>query len=89
MKNVFFLLFDFFPPFELDFSNQPTAPAFVLATALAVPKHTEKNLQRSFKTILEVRASITSKKPWNKLLKVCSLDVYCGKFYMKCYNLCQ
>ena len=33
-------------------------------------------------------APIVAKAPWEKL-KACSLDVYCGKSHINCYNFCQ
>ena len=73
-------------------AGPPGAQFFVVvvsAAALPVPKYTKEDLQHIFKTVLEAQAPTISEEPWNKLLKACFLDVYCGKFHIKCYNFCQ
>ena len=52
-----------------------------------VAKYTEKDLQKILRTVLEVQAP--SDGACEKPLKTRSPDVYCGKFYMECYNFCQ
>ena len=51
-------------------------------------KYTEEDLQRILKVVLKAQVP-TSDEPREKLLKVRSPDVYCGKFHMECYNFCQ
>ena len=73
---------------ESEFSDQPIAPAIALAAAFAVPKYIEEDLQQILKIVREVQAPTTFEEPWDKLLKAHSLDIYCRKFYIRCYNFC-
>ena len=64
-------------------------------TATDVLKYSKDNLKRIFKAVLEawafapVSALAASEEPRKKLLKACFLDIYCGRFYINCYNFCQ
>ena len=82
-------LFNSSTPPELEFFDQPTASAIAPAATLVVFKSTKKDLQQTFKTVLEAQAPTSIKKPWNKLLKAHSPDIYRRKFHMECYNFCQ
>ena len=76
--------------------------ANALAVAFSVLKYSKDDLQQILKAVLEARAPIPIPAPtptpvpapvvsevlWEKL-KTRSLDVYCGKSYMDCYNFCQ
>ena len=63
--------------------------AVVPTTVSVIPKYTKKDLQQILKAILEAHTPTTSEEPYDKPLKACFLDVYCGKSHIKCYNFCQ
>lgn len=98
-KNPFIALLDFSLPLsELGdkLFNQFAGPvraklpiAVISATAPTIFKYIKKDLQRILKTVLEAQAPTASKEPWDKSLKARSLDIYCGKFHIKCYNFYQ
>ena len=91
----------FSPPPKSEFSEQYFGLLGPKSSTAAtdIPKYSEDDLQRIFKTILEDQAPAptpastpalaASKKLWDKSLKACSLDIYCGKSHMDCYNFCQ
>ena len=92
---------DFSPPPKSEFSKQSAEPSgskppVTVISATDVPKSSEHDLQRIFKTVLKAQAPAPapalafaiSKVPRDKL-KACSPDVYCGKFHMDCYKFCQ
>ena len=64
-----------------------------------IPKNSKDDLQRILKAILEIQAfapipglapaPTASEKLRDKLLKARSLDAYCKKSYIDCYNFCQ
>ena len=66
--------------------------------SINVSKYSVNDLQRIFKTVLEIwataptltstPASVVSKAPQDKL-KACFSDVYHEKFHMDFYNFCQ
>lgn len=63
--------------------------AVIPAATSTVCKYIKKDLQRILKTVLEVQAPTASKEPWDKSLKARSLDIYCEKFHIECYNFYQ
>ena len=68
-------------------SSHDKAPANPLAESL-VAKYTEKDLQKILRIVLKARAP-PSDGTRKKLLKARSLDIYCGKSHIECYNFCQ
>ena len=96
---------DSFPSSELGdkLSDQPTRflrikPPIADAptTTTTVPQYFENNLQQIFKAVLEARTLTSAliltsviSEVLRKKLKAHSLDVYCEKFHMDCYNFCQ
>ena len=90
---------DFFLPLKSEISkqpNKPPSPKFPIAVT-SIPKYSKDNLQRIFKVVLEAQALAPNPTPTLALvvsemlrekLKACSLDIYCGKSYMDCYNFC-
>ena len=91
------------PPPESKFFKQlarPLRPKFVTATT-DIPKYSKDELQRIFKAVLEAQVLVpapapapapalaASKKPWDKLLKACSPNIYCVKSHIDYYNFCQ
>ena len=90
------------PPSESEISEQPERPPGPKPPAdTSIPKYSEDDLQRIFKTVLEARAPVpvsapapalvpapvVSEMPQEKL-KARFPDVYCGKSHMDCYNFC-
>ena len=89
------------PPPKSEFSEQPVGPSgakppVTVIPATNVPKYSKDDLQRIFKTVLEARAPaptstpapVVSEVPQDKL-KARSLNIYCEKSHMDCYNFCQ
>ena len=72
------------PPLESSHDKTPANPPTV---ELFVAKYTKEDLQKILKTILKAQAP--SDDACEKLLKARSVDVYCGKSHMECYNFCQ
>ena len=79
-------------PHESEISEQP--PMFPANTS--TPKYSKDDLQRIFKAVLEAQAPAPAPVPVlvvsevsREKMKARSLDVYCGKSHMDCYNFCQ
>ena len=79
--------------------SRTNLPIFVIpAITTDVPKYLKDDMQRILKLVLEVQttapasasalAPATFAEPWKKL-KAYSMDIYCGKSYINCYNFCQ
>lgn len=95
-KHPFMVFFYFSPLSELNnkLSDQPTrlsGPhlAIVPTTSLLISMYIKEDLQQILKTVVEARASTTSKESQNKYLKTHSLEMYCDKSQKKCYYFCQ
>ena len=82
------------------FSRAKLPIADATATATSISKYSEDDLQRIFKAVLEAQAPAPAPAPTPTLapvifemprekLKARSLDVYCGKSHIDCYNFCQ
>ena len=96
-------LLDSSPPPKLgdELSDQPAGPsgtkppvANTPAAATSIPKYSKDDLQRTVKTVLEARVPAPAQAPivaeaLREKLKARSLDVYCRKSHMDCYNFCQ
>ena len=102
---LFVTLLDSSPPPKSgdEFSDQSAGPsgtklpvADAPVTSTNVPKYSEDDVQRMFKAVLEapaptsapVPAPVVSKVPKEKLI-ACSLNIYCRKSHIDCYNFCQ
>ena len=85
------------PPPESEISKQFDRPPGPKSPAdISIPKYFENDLQQIFKAVLEARALALAPAPalvvsevFREKLKARSLDLYCGKFHIDCYNFCQ
>ena len=69
-------------------SSHDKIPVNPPAVEPLVAKYIEEDLQKILRTVFKARAS-PSDGACEKPLKVRSSDVYCGKFHIECYNICQ
>ena len=72
------------PP-ESNYDKIPVNPPTVKPL---IAKYIEEDLQKILRTVLKAQAP-SSDGSCEKLLKARSLDVYCSKSHMECYNFCQ
>ena len=98
-KRFFIAPPDFFLPPKSEVSKQLNRPLGSKSSAIAtnISKYSKDDLQQIFKTVLEAQtpaptptpALTASEEPQDKLLKARSLDVYCEKSHIDCYNFYQ
>lgn len=55
----------------------------------AVLKYTKQDFQQILQAVLRAKKRSQDKKPKEKSLNPCQLDVFQEKFYIKCYNFIQ
>lgn len=72
---------------------ETSAPLGLFIAFFLVPKYSKNDFQRILKAVIEARtaaiATMLLGSPWERSPRTRFSDIYRGKSYLECYNLCQ